>query len=167
MQGNRSRDTKPELAVRTLLHGIGLRYRVDVRPERAIRRRADVVFTRARVAVFIDGCFWHGCPDHFRYPVEHADYWRDKIGRNRERDAETDALLDAAGWRVLRFWSHESPVVAVQDIAAQVIRDDEELVAKLVRLAAIAPQPRVGRTLRAQAGAASSALTATAEQSKA
>lgn len=110
MQGNRSRDTKPELAVRRLIHAAGLRYRVDVRPEHEIARRADIVFTKQRIAVFIDGCYWHGCEQHARIPTSaNADYWSSKITRNAERDEDTNRQLEAAGWTVLRFWEHEEP----------------------------------------------------------
>jgi DNA mismatch endonuclease (patch repair protein) len=109
MQGNRSRDTAPELAVRKLVHAMGLRYRVNARPLPTLRRTADLVFTRARLAVFIDGCFWHGCPDHHRLPSANADYWTAKVARNRERDAATDDALKVAGWTALRFWAHEEP----------------------------------------------------------
>ncbi|KRQ17804.1 very short patch repair endonuclease [Mycobacteroides chelonae] len=107
MRGNRSRDTKPELAVRRLLHASGLRFRVDLRPVREVPRRADIVFTRARIAVFIDGCFWHGCPAHYVPSKTNTEYWMPKIDLNRTRDRETDSLLTASGWTVLRFWSHE------------------------------------------------------------
>lgn len=118
MQGNRSRDTRPELAVRRLLHRAGLRYRVAYRPEPRLRRTADVVFTRQRIAVFIDGCFWHGCPDHGQVATkQNAEYWGQKFVRNRERDLETNELLTAAGWHVLRFWEHEPPA----DVAAAII----------------------------------------------
>lgn len=119
MQANRSRDTSPELAVRRLLHAAGLRYRVDYAPLGG-RRRADIVFTRQRIAVFIDGCFWHGCPEHASYPRANADYWLPKLRRNAERDRETDALLVGAEWTVLRFWEHESASVAAADIARRV-----------------------------------------------
>jgi DNA mismatch endonuclease (patch repair protein) len=109
MQGNRNRDTRPELAVRTAVHALGLRYRVAARPIREVRRTADLVFRGARLAVFVDGCFWHGCPDHFVSPRTNAAYWDAKIGRNRERDVETDALLADAGWSVVRVWEHEEP----------------------------------------------------------
>lgn len=109
MQANRSRDTAPELAVRRLVHARGLRYRVAARPESALRRTADLVFTAARVAVFIDGCFWHGCPDHRTYPRTNDVYWATKIEGNIARDVDTTAQLQAAGWTVLRFWQHESP----------------------------------------------------------
>lgn len=120
MLGNRSRDTAPELKVRRAVHAMGLRYRVAYRPEPALRRTADLVFTRARVAVFIDGCYWHGCPEHYIEPASNVDYWRPKIARNRERDEETTAALTAAGWHVLRFWSHEDPAEVAATIRAEV-----------------------------------------------
>jgi DNA mismatch endonuclease (patch repair protein) len=106
MQGNRSKDTKPELALRRELHARGLRYFKNRRPVRAIRRTADIVFPTPRLAVFIDGCFWHGCPDHHTVAKTNADYWSAKVQRNRNRDMETDALLADAGWTVLRIWEH-------------------------------------------------------------
>lgn len=121
MLGNRNRDTAPEKALRSLLHAAGLRYRVAAKPLPGMRRTADVVFGPVRVAVFIDGCFWHGCPDHFVLPKTNPDYWRDKIGRNMGRDRDTDGQLAAAGWLVLRFWEHQSAAecaVAVQDAVA-------------------------------------------------
>lgn len=120
MQGNRSRDTAPELQVRRAVHAMGLRYRVAHRPEPTLRRTADLVFTRARIAVFIDGCYWHGCPEHYIEPKRNVDYWRPKIERNRERDAETTAELTSRGWQVLRFWSHEDPLAVAEEIRAAV-----------------------------------------------
>lgn len=119
MRGNRRRDTKPELAVRRLIHASGLRYRVDFAPIGG-RSRADIVFTRARVAIYIDGCFWHGCPIHATSPKRNSDYWLPKLHRNVERDRETDARLQRAGWTVLRFWEHESPEDVAATIAAEV-----------------------------------------------
>ena len=109
MQGNRRVDTTPEIRLRRALHASGLRFRKDfvVRAD-GLRAKADVVFTRRRVAVFIDGCFWHGCEEHCRMPKRNRDYWEAKIGRNRERDALVSAALEAAGWRVVRIWEHES-----------------------------------------------------------
>lgn len=119
MRANGRRDTKPEVQVRRLLHAAGLRYRVDVAPLASDRRRrADIVFTRRRIAVFIDGCFWHGCPKHFSPPKANADYWKPKIGRNRERDLETKTRLEAAGWLVLRFWEHQPAT----EVAAAIMR---------------------------------------------
>ncbi|MFB7976570.1 very short patch repair endonuclease [Bacillus subtilis] len=115
-QANRARDTEPELAVRRRLHAAGLRYHVDVRPETSIRRRADVVFRGARVAVFIDGCYWHGCEEHAAIPRRNRDYWEPKIRRSMARDVDTTARLEEAGWTVLRFWEHEDP----NDVAAMI-----------------------------------------------
>lgn len=119
MQRNRGRDTSPELAVRRLLHAAGLRYRVDFAPLGG-RRRADIVFTRKRIAVFIDGCFWHGCPIHATRPKANADYWGPKLDRNIERDLETTASLESAGWTVLRFWEHEAPTDVAETISKAV-----------------------------------------------
>ena len=109
MRANRGRDTGPELAVRRALHARGLRYRVDHPLPFDRRRRADIAFTRARVAVFIDGCFWHGCPEHGATPRTNTEFWRAKIERNRARDRDTTERLEAMGWIVLRFWEHEAP----------------------------------------------------------
>jgi DNA mismatch endonuclease (patch repair protein) len=119
MRSNRRRDTGPELALRRLLHAAGLRYRVDA-PIRTERRlvRPDVVFTRRRLAVFVDGCFWHQCPEHGTRPKDPTGYWTPKLQRNVERDRETTEALEQAGWVVLRIWEHVPPV----DAAAQVIR---------------------------------------------
>ncbi|GLZ08907.1 very short patch repair endonuclease [Actinomadura sp. NBRC 104412] len=117
MQGNKGRDTKPELALRRAVHALGLRYRVSIRPLPAVRRTADLVFTKVQVAVFLDGCFWHGCPDHHTKARTNADYWADKVTRNRLRDAETDRLLRDADWQVIRVWEHEDPTEAALRIA--------------------------------------------------
>lgn len=116
MRANRGKDTTPEVAVRRELHRRGLRYRVHERPLAHLRRMADVVFRRARVAVFVDGCFWHGCPEHGSQPRANAPFWQARLGRNKERDAETTAALCAAGWTVIRIWEHESPVSAADRI---------------------------------------------------
>jgi len=134
MQANRSRDTRPELAVRSAVHARGLRYRVAVRPIRGVRRSADLVFPRARVAVFLDGCFWHGCPEHFHLPATNPDYWGPKIAANAARDVETDRLLVAEGWTVLRFWEHSVAVEAATQIEG-VVRE---------RLAALRRPPEAG-----------------------
>jgi DNA mismatch endonuclease (patch repair protein) len=117
MQGNKSRDTLPEIAVRRAVHAMGMRYRVCARPITEIRRTADLVFRRSRVAVFIDGCFWHGCPAHHASPKTNPEYWAQKIEGNRARDMNTTELLMAAGWMVLRFWSHEEPLEVAARIA--------------------------------------------------
>jgi DNA mismatch endonuclease, patch repair protein len=115
------RDTSAERAVRSLVHARGLRYRVDARPDVELRTRADLVFTRARVAVFIDGCFWHGCPDHFTLPLSNRQWWSDKIEANRARDRRAAMALEARGWLVLRFWEHEAPE-AVADRIERAVR---------------------------------------------
>jgi DNA mismatch endonuclease, patch repair protein len=116
MRANRGRDTKPELALRSAIHALGLRYRVGLRPIPEIRRTADIVFTKAKVAVFLDGCFWHGCPEHHRPAKKNSEFWTAKITGNITRDANTDACLRQAGWRVIRVWEHENP----DDAAARI-----------------------------------------------
>jgi DNA mismatch endonuclease, patch repair protein len=121
MQNTPTRDTPHELAVRRALHRLGLRFRVDVRPEPSIRRRADVVFTRARVSVFCDGCYWHGCPEHGTWPKANAEWWRTKIQTTKARDLDTTSRLEAAGWTVIRVWEHEDPDAAADRIATVVV----------------------------------------------
>lgn len=116
MQATKRRDTSAELRLRSMLHQMGLRYRVDARPLPQARRRADVVFRAARVAVFVDGCFWHGCPKHATWPRSNAKFWRDKILANRLRDADTNRTLRSQGWSVIRVWEHEDPLVAASRI---------------------------------------------------
>jgi len=120
MQANKGRDTKPELALRRAAHALGLRYRVSSRPIPTMRRTADMVFSRAKVAVFLDGCFWHGCPEHHTKAATNAEFWAEKVRRTRERDAETDRILSEAGWLVIRVWEHEDPHKAALHIAEQV-----------------------------------------------
>ena len=117
-----SKDTNAELAVRHLLHAAGLRYRVEYPVPGMARRRIDVAFTRARVAVLIDGCFWHGCPRHATQPKANAEWWRNKLDRNMARDRETTEHLIAAGWVVLRFWEHEAPEEVAGSVRAAVQR---------------------------------------------
>ncbi|MEV7222437.1 very short patch repair endonuclease [Streptomyces sp. NPDC093681] len=105
-----SRDTAPEIAVRRLLHASGMRYRVNVPVPGMARRTIDIAFPRAKVAVFLDGCFWHGCPQHATQPKSNAEWWRTKLDKNMSRDAETTGHLQEQGWTVLRFWEHEAPV---------------------------------------------------------
>ncbi|CAM00878.1 very short patch repair protein [Saccharopolyspora erythraea NRRL 2338] len=120
MQANKGRDTKPELALRRAVHALGLRYRVSTRPLPAIRRTADLTFSRAKVAVFLDGCFWHGCPEHHTQSATNAEFWAEKVRRNRERDREIDRLLAEAGWSVIRIWEHEDPQVGAALVAQEV-----------------------------------------------
>ncbi|MFF2011142.1 very short patch repair endonuclease [Streptomyces sp. NPDC058195] len=117
MQAIRSRDTKPERLVRQLVHAQGLRYRVAAKPLPGLRRTADMVFRPAKVAVFIDGCYWHGCPEHYVPPRTNHGYWSEKVARNIARDRDTNQHLADAGWTVLRFWEHEPS----RDCADQII----------------------------------------------
>ncbi|MGI5398721.1 very short patch repair endonuclease [Streptomyces sp. CA-135486] len=121
MQAIRSRDTKPEQVIRSLVHAQGLRYRVCTRPLPELRRTADLVFRPTKVAVFIDGCYWHGCPEHYVSPKTNPGYWSDKVLRNTKRDRDTDKKLTDAGWLVLRFWEHEPSTSCADKIAATVI----------------------------------------------
>ena len=120
MRANKARDTRPELAVRSAVHELGLRYRVAARPLAELRRSADLLFTKAKVAVFVDGCFWHGCPEHHRPARANAQYWHRKIALNQRRDTETTQLLETAGWTVIRIWEHENPQEAAKAIAEAV-----------------------------------------------
>jgi DNA mismatch endonuclease (patch repair protein) len=110
------RDTLPELAIRSELHRRGFRFRVDRAPLPGLRSRADIVFGPARVAVYVDGCFWHSCPEHGTKPKANAEWWERKLERNRERDAETDRALREQGWEVVRIWEHEDPGEAAERV---------------------------------------------------
>jgi DNA mismatch endonuclease (patch repair protein) len=120
MQRNRRRDSRAEIQLRSALHQMGLRFRVDhpIRcgPGRPIR--PDIVFTKARLAIFVDGCFWHGCPDHGRSPKSNSGYWSAKIALNQDRDRRQTDALAAAGWTVLRVWEHEPANEAAEAIAS-------------------------------------------------
>jgi DNA mismatch endonuclease (patch repair protein) len=117
MKANRGRDTRPELALRSAAHRLGLRFRVDFAVIPGLRRRADLVFRRARVAVFSDGCYWHGCSEHYRPATRNGEFWTAKIEANRSRDLDTDTRLHDAGWLVIRIWEHEDPASAAERIA--------------------------------------------------
>jgi DNA mismatch endonuclease (patch repair protein) len=112
------RDTKPEIELRRALHRRGLRFRVQVKVPSNRRRTIDIAFTRARLAVFVDGCFWHGCPDHHTLPRTNPQWWSWKIDRNQRRDASTVSELRAADWEVLRFWEHVDAEEAADAVAA-------------------------------------------------
>lgn len=116
------RGTKPELDIRRLVHAAGLRFRVDARPEEDMRVRADLLFTRARVAVFIDGCFWHGCPQHFVAPKNNAEWWAEKIGCNQLRDRQSRILMGTRGWEVMSFWEHHDSSAAAAQIISTVAK---------------------------------------------
>jgi DNA mismatch endonuclease, patch repair protein len=114
------RDTRPELEIRRELHARGLRYRVDVSPVPSSRGRADILFRQARVAVYVDGCFWHSCPDHGILPKGNREWWREKLAANVRRDRTTDSTLAELGWRVVRVWEHEGAVAAADRIETAV-----------------------------------------------
>lgn len=120
MLGNRSKNTRPEILLRRLVHARGLRYRVAAKPLSGMRRTADLLFRPTRVAVFVDGCFWHGCPEHFVPPKTNPEYWEKKIGGNVSRDRDTDARLEKEGWLVLRFWEHQDPLDCAEEVVEAV-----------------------------------------------
>jgi DNA mismatch endonuclease (patch repair protein) len=121
MQANRAIDTRPEVALRSALHRRGLRFRKNTRPAATIRCRADVVFATARVAVFVDGCFWHRCPQHGTSPRTNSAYWQAKLDRNVARDRRNDDDLATSGWTVIRVWEHEHPERAAARVE-QIVR---------------------------------------------
>jgi len=112
--------TDVELVLRKELYRTGLRYQVDYEVLKNPRHVADVAFPGLKIAIFVDGCFWHGCPEHATWPKQNAEFWRQKIEKNRLRDADTNSRLLEVGWTVLRFWAHESPVEAAQVVAKAV-----------------------------------------------
>lgn len=117
----RQKGTRCEVELRRALHSRGLRYRLQVPLITKPRRVADVVFVSARVAVFVDGCFWHGCPEHASWPKSNAEFWREKIEANRSRDADTGRSLAELGWRVIRIWEHEDANDAADRIAELIL----------------------------------------------
>jgi DNA mismatch endonuclease (patch repair protein) len=117
MQRVRQKNTSAESALRRELHARGIRYRIHVPVLTKPRRVADVAFSGLRVAVFVDGCFWHGCPAHATWPKQNAEFWRAKIEANMARDNDTDERLRAEGWKVIRVWAHEEPKIAAVRIA--------------------------------------------------
>lgn len=120
-KGNRRKDTKPEIRLRSALHQRGLRFRKDYLLRLAeIRVRPDIVFTRAKLAVFVDGCFWHGCPQHQKLPTRNPDYWIPKLQRNADRDKHVNEALATAGWTVVRIWEHEDVQESAEHVAALV-----------------------------------------------
>ena len=118
MSRQRNKDTGPETAVRRELHSRGLRFRTDVKLEDDLRTRADIAWRGLHVAVYVDGCFWHGCPDHATRPVANAKWWAAKLDKNIERDRATTTSLERRGWTVLRFWEHQDAT----EIAAEISR---------------------------------------------
>lgn len=136
MEAQPRRETGCEVAVRSAAHALGLRYRVNRRPEPEIRREADLVFPREKVAVFVDGCFWHGCPLHHRVPTAHSEWWAKKLERTRARDQQTVCVLREHGWLVVRVWEHEEPEKAAHRVRNAV------LLRRQARAAAARRKPR-------------------------
>ena len=118
MSRNRGRDTSPELLLRRECWSLGLRYRLGSK----ITGRPDLVFPGPRVAVFVDGCFWHGCPEHYQAPAARAAFWRAKIETTSRRDLAVNLSLAADGWIVLRMWEHEIATAEDRRLAARRVR---------------------------------------------
>ncbi|WP_324195363.1 very short patch repair endonuclease [Nocardia abscessus] len=117
MRANRRTDTKPEIRLRSALHRLGYRFRKDLRLDLgAVKIRPDIVFTARKVAIFVDGCFWHVCPEHGRQPTTNEWYWAPKLERNVDRDRAADIALSHAGWKVVRLWEHEPLDVSVEAV---------------------------------------------------
>ena len=122
MEAARVRDTDPERELRSELHRLGLRFRLHRRVIPGVRRQVDIVFAPARVAVFVDGCFWHGCPTHGTTSKANPEFWAKKLATNKRRDLDTDARLRDAGWRIVRVWEHDYASTAARRIARLVRR---------------------------------------------
>lgn len=122
MKAAKPRDTAPEKALRSALFKKGLRFRVNAKPIKEFNRKADIVFRAAKVAIFVDGCFWHGCPIHGTQAKANAEFWRNKIKQNQLRDLDTNEKLKKAGWKVVRVWEHENPEKAAERISKLVIK---------------------------------------------
>ena len=118
MRRVRTTGTAPEIELRRRLHRSGLRFRIGYPVPGRPRRSIDIAFTKRKLAVFVDGCFWHGCPLHGSTPKTNEAYWKEKVAANRARDRDTDLHLERAGWGVLRFWEHERPADAVDAVVA-------------------------------------------------
>lgn len=120
MSRQRSKNTAPEVRVRKILHSRGIRFRTDVKLEADLRTRADIAWRQLGLAIFIDGCFWHGCPEHATRPAANADWWARKLDNNVERDRQTDAVLRGRGWVVRRYWEHECADSVADDISSAI-----------------------------------------------
>ncbi|RMB62398.1 very short patch repair endonuclease [Tessaracoccus antarcticus] len=118
MQRQRTRDTSPEMALRRVLFAQGLRFRIQYPAPGRPRRSIDIAFPKWKLAVFVDGCFWHGCPEHGVAPKNNAEWWRAKLAKNVKRDADTTEELRSQGWRVIRFWEHVDPTEAATQVGS-------------------------------------------------
>lgn len=124
MQRQRRRDTAPELAIRRILHAQGVRFFVDRKVLPELMARVDIVFPRKHVAVFVDGCFWHRCPQHGTLPRTNTEWWAQKLARNVDRDTRTNHVLQDAGWTVIRAWEHEAPETVARRVRDVVVGED-------------------------------------------
>ena len=122
MRAAKPRDTAPEKALRSALFRKGMRFRVDQKPIKELNRKADIVFRTTKVAVFVDGCFWHGCPIHGTQAKANAEFWKNKIRQNQDRDADTNKSLKKIGWKVIRVWEHENPEKAAKRISSIIVK---------------------------------------------
>ncbi|OPX17064.1 very short patch repair endonuclease [Gordonia sp. i37] len=122
MSQQRSKDTAPEVEVRKALHARGVRFRTDVKLEPDMRTRADIAWRGMKLAVFVDGCFWHGCTEHATRPAANREWWANKLDANIARDRRTDAALQERGWTVRRYWEHEAPSAIAEDIVTTIER---------------------------------------------
>lgn len=122
MKAAKPTDTAPELAIRSVLTQKGLSFQIDEKPIDNLNRKADIIFRPVKVAVFVDGCFWHGCPIHGTKAKANAEFWASKIKQNQERDLDTTRRLEASGWKVIRVWEHENPEEVSQKIYDIVIK---------------------------------------------
>ena len=120
MRAVRRQGTKAEMALRAALTSLGLRFEHNQRPSSSLRREADILFPHERIAIFVDGCFWHGCPIHGTRAKANAEFWQRKIERNKARDEETNEILSEEGWLVIRVWEHVDALTAAHHIAAHV-----------------------------------------------
>ena len=116
MRKQARRDTTPELQLRRALHAAGYRFRVNYPVPGMARRSIDIAFTKRRVAVFVDGCFWHACPQHATWPESNSTWWHEKLTKNATRDRETTAHLESFGWTVVRVWEHADSGEAVESV---------------------------------------------------
>ena len=146
MQAVKQRDTPPEVALRSALHSLGLRFRKHRRVFANSSRTADILFVKAKVAVFVDGCFWHGCPKHGTQPRTNGRWWLDKINFNIERDRNTDRRLCDSGWLSVRIWEHENPATSALKIA-QKVRERLRNLAALASTRHVSPSSASGRAL--------------------
>ena len=145
MQANH-RDNRLEAAVRSLVHRRGLRFRKNCRVQPPCRSEADLLFSRLRVAVFIDGCFWHGCPDHATRPGRNGEWWAAKLDANVRRDRRTNSYLRAAGWAVVRCWEHEG-VERIADIVCEVVARNRAERSALARGSAVSGVPPMNSSI--------------------